>query len=76
MHELIPLNLLPAGTRGFVEQVLGTPEVVHRLHELGLCGGAAVEMVQAGSPCIILLSGQRLCFRADEVTSILVKPAS
>ncbi len=73
VHELVPLNLLSAGQLALVEQVLGQPDVVHRLEELGLRGGAAVEMVQAGSPCIIRLSGNKLCLRADELVSVLVR---
>lgn len=74
MHNLIPLSLLPPGQHGQVDQVTGRPEDVHRLEELGLRGGAAIEMVQCGSPCIIRLAGQKLCLRADELLSVLVRP--
>ena len=73
MHDLIPLNLLTSGESASIGQVLGQPEHVHRLEELGLRGGAKVEMVQTGSPCIIRLAGQKLCFRADELLSVLVR---
>lgn len=73
MHELMPLNLLSPGQRASVGQVLGVPEQVQRLEELGLRDGATVEMVQAGSPCIVRLSGQKLCFRADELLRVLVR---
>jgi Fe2+ transport system protein FeoA len=43
------------------------------MHELGLRDGAAIEMVQSGSPCIIRLAGHKLCFRADELLSVLVR---
>ena len=36
--------------------------------------GSAVEMVQAGSPCIVKLDGNRLAFRDNEVLSVLVRP--
>jgi Fe2+ transport system protein FeoA len=52
---------------------MGTPEHVHRLHEMGLRGGAEIEMMQAGSPCIIRLDGHKLCFRDDEATRVLVE---
>ena len=74
MHELIPLNLLNAGQTAQVGQVLGGPDFVHRLHELGLSAGVQVEMVRPGSPCILQLAGNRLCFRADELVSVLVRP--
>jgi len=53
--------------------VTGQPEQIHRLEELGLRGGAAIEMVQTGSPCIIRLAGNKLCFRGDEVMRVLVR---
>lgn len=73
VHDSIPLNLLHAGECALVDQVLGQADVVHRLEELGIRGGAAVEMVQSGSPCIIRLSGNKLCLRADELVSVLVR---
>jgi Fe2+ transport system protein FeoA len=72
VHQLIPLSFLPAGQSAQVGEILGQPEQVHRLHELGLRGGSVIEMVQPGSPCIIRLGGQKLCFRADELMSVLV----
>jgi ferrous iron transport protein A len=76
MHDLIPLAQLHAGARAAVDCVLGRPDDVHRLEELGLRAGTAVEMVQPGSPCIIRLSGNKLCLRADELLSVLVRPES
>ncbi len=73
MHDLIPLSLLRTGQSAQVDQVLGLPDEVHRLEELGLRGGAAIEMVQSGSPCIIRLAGHKLCFRADELLSVMVR---
>jgi len=74
VHEFIPLNLLAPGQQAEVAQIIGQSDEVHRLHELGLRGGAAVEMIQSGSPCIIRLAGQKLCLRADELVSVLVRP--
>jgi ferrous iron transport protein A len=73
VHELIPLTLVPDGQLAAVEQILGLPEHVHRLHEMGLRDGTTIEMIRCGSPCIIRLAGQRLCFRADEALSVLVR---
>jgi Fe2+ transport system protein FeoA len=74
MHDLIPLSQLQAGRKAAVGAVLGLPDAVHRLEELGLRQGTIVEMVQTGSPCIVRLGGNKLCFRADELVSILVAP--
>jgi Fe2+ transport system protein FeoA len=71
--QVIPLRFLAAGECGQIESVLGQPEQVHRLHELGLRGGVQVEMVQPGSPCIIRLAGNKLCFRSDEITTVMVR---
>jgi ferrous iron transport protein A len=73
VYDVIPLNLLEVGQCACVEQVMGQADHVHRLEELGLRGGATIEMVQTGSPCIIRLAGQKLCFRADELLSVLVR---
>ena len=74
VHQLIPLSLLTSGQTARVGEVLGRPEQVHRLHELGLRGGTTIEMLQPGSPCIIRLGGHKLWFRADDLTSVLVIP--
>lgn len=74
IYDLIPLTQLGVGTTAIVAAVLGCAEQVHRLHEMGLHSGAAIEMVQSGSPCILRLGSQKLGFRADEVLSVLVKP--
>lgn len=73
MIDLIPLGSLRAGQRALVEQVLGHPDHVHRLEELGVRGGASIEMLQSGSPCIVQLAGNKLCFRGGETMSILVR---
>jgi ferrous iron transport protein A len=73
MNDLIPLNLLAPGQLAHVGQVSGQPDEIHRLEELGLRGGATIEMVRSGSPCIIRLAGQKLCFRADELLRVLVR---
>jgi ferrous iron transport protein A len=73
VHDLFPLHLLPCGATAEVGLVVGRPEQVHRLEELGLRGGVRVEMLQAGAPCIIRLAGQTLCFRGDEATSVFVR---
>lgn len=70
---LVPLTLLRAGQSGRVGQVLGVGGLVHRLREMGLRVGADVEMVRAGSPCILRLDGQKICVRSDEMKCVLVE---
>ncbi len=71
--HLVPLHVLGVGESAVVDQVLGGPELVHRLHELGLRCGALVEVVQAGSPCILRLAGQKLAVRSDDVVRVMVR---
>lgn len=73
MDYLLPLVQLEPGQRAQVTQLMGMPDQVHRLEELGLRTGSTVEMVQSGSPCIIRLDGTKLCFRESEAFSVLVK---
>ncbi|MFO0904392.1 MAG: FeoA family protein [Pirellulales bacterium] len=73
MHMLLPLMQLAPGQRGEVSQLMGLPDQVHRLEELGLRTGATVEMLQPGSPCIVRIEGSKLCFRGNEAFSVLVR---
>ena len=70
----MPLNFLEPGQTAHISQLVGPPDEVHRLEELGLRAGTKVEMVQAGQPCIIRLAGSKLCFRGDEAFAVLVTP--
>ena len=74
MHELIPLQILARGQAAEVGQLLGMPEQVQRLEELGLRQGTTIEMVEPGSPCIIRVAGSKLCFRQCDLLSVLVRP--
>ena len=76
MHDLVPLNLLLTGQRAIVDQLMGAEGLVHRLQELGFCHGTEVEMVRAGSPCIVRLGGKKLCFRGAEMLNIMVRPGT
>ncbi len=72
--NLIPLHLMRAGECATVVDVLGRPEHVQRLHELGMRGGVDIEMVQPGTPCIVRVTGQTLCFRAADLLRVVVRP--
>jgi len=73
MPNLLPLQLLPSGHRARIDQLLGRADDVHRLQELGMRVGSHVEMLQAGSPCIVKLDGSRLAYRNDEGCSVMVR---
>lgn len=74
MVEHLPLSQLAPGRWAEVTQMLGPPEQVHRLEEMGIRRGSRVEMVAAGSPCIVRVLGSKLCFRDNQLLSVLVRP--
>ncbi|MFM7070470.1 MAG: ferrous iron transport protein A, partial [Planctomycetota bacterium] len=45
MVSLLPLFQLEPGQRARIRQLMGLPDQVHRLEELGLRAGSTVEMV-------------------------------
>jgi len=72
MHDLIPLKLLPLGCTATVAHIAGDTTAAHRLRELGFCDGAAVEMIQAGSSCIVRVNNHKLAFRSDDAMNVFV----
>jgi Fe2+ transport system protein FeoA len=73
MQAPIPLYLLRPGEEAEVAELVGRPDEVQRLAEIGFQTGALVEMVQSGAPCIIRLAGHKLCFREGESFQVLVR---
>lgn len=73
MHS-IPITQLRPGEIADVAQVVGSPEQVRRLEELGFRDGVRLEIVRGGSPCIVRIGETRLCFRHDELIRVFVTP--
>jgi Fe2+ transport system protein FeoA len=73
MPDLIPLSALRCGQVAEIGQLLGIPEQIRRLEELGLRAGARLEMIRSGVPCIIRVDGGKLCFRNDDSLCVLVR---
>jgi ferrous iron transport protein A len=73
MPDILPLHLLPTGQRAHIDQLVGGPDEVHRLQELGMRVGTQIEMLQRGTPCIIRLEGARLAFRDHDACRVLVR---
>jgi Fe2+ transport system protein FeoA len=71
---LMPLDMLQAGEWGEVEEVTGEPGWIGRLAELGIRQGCRLRVVQPGSPCLLHVSGCKLCLRGGECSKILVRP--
>jgi len=74
VNNTISLQHLTAGQTGFIRRILGWPDDVHRLEEIGLRQGARVEMFRPGNPCIVRLAGCKVCLRADDPLQVLVEP--
>jgi len=74
MDHLLPLEMLTAGEWAEVADVHGEPAWVGRMAELGVRTGCRVQVLQGGSPCLLLVNGTRLCLRGEQVMQILVKP--
>jgi len=72
MHELVPITALLPGQVAEVRQLVGRPEQLRRLEELGIRSGMILEVVQSGIPCIVRVGGTKLCFRDGEMCSVLV----
>jgi ferrous iron transport protein A len=72
MHDLLPITSLLPGQVAEVRQIVGRPEQVRRLEELGVRSGVALEMIQMGRPCIVRVGTTKLCFRDGEMCSVLV----
>lgn len=74
MINLVPLRSLCSGQVAEISQIVGPTEQIRRLEELGMRRGARFEIVRGGSPCIVRVGGTTLCFRNDDLLSVLVTP--
>ena len=70
--DSIPLDHLAAGQTARVARLIGCPEHVRRLEEMGVRPGIRVQMLQRGKPCIVRAGVNRLCFRCSDLLGILV----
>ncbi|RMG00922.1 MAG: hypothetical protein D6741_05995 [Planctomycetota bacterium] len=71
-RSLVPLHHLKPGETGFIAELTGGSDDVHRLEEFGLQPGVPVEMFRSGSPCIVRVRGQKLCLRPNRRLGVLV----
>jgi ferrous iron transport protein A len=74
MEPLLPLELLGSGEHAEVADVTGEPAWVARMAELGIRAGSRIQVLRAGSPCLLLVGGSRLSLRADQAMQIMVRP--
>jgi Fe2+ transport system protein FeoA len=74
MAHSLPISALRRGEVADVVQLVGSPEHIRRMEELGLREGARLEVICAGSPCIVRVGGATLCFREEEMLRLFVTP--
>jgi len=70
---VIPLGLLAVGSTATIVEVDGKPDVVGRLHEMGVRPGCDVRMVRSGGACIVAIDNHRFGFRGAEAAHVLVE---
>jgi len=75
-EHLLPLQTLRRGECGRIGQLVGQPEMVHRLAEMGFRIGVQVQMLQPGTPCIVRVGDDRVCIRNNESLGILIHPGA
>lgn len=72
---MIPIRKLAPGQTARIAHIVGPPEDVHRLEELGLRRGTSIQMFRQGNPCILRLEGAKVCLRAGKNIEVLVMPS-
>jgi Fe2+ transport system protein FeoA len=70
--EPISLRSLGAGEVGLVTALRDTQGTSRRLAELGLIRGCTVEMIRAGTPCIVRVDHTRLSLGASLQDGVLL----
>jgi len=75
VEPLVAVHCLRTGESAQIRQILGHPDHVHRLEEFGLRQGTQVEMFRPGNPCILRISGNKVCLRSEDVVRLFVRPA-
>jgi len=73
LRQVIPLGLLAVGSTATIVEVDGKPDLVVRLHEMGVRPGCGVRMVRPGKACIVAIDNHRFGFRGAEAAHVLVE---
>lgn len=71
--ELCPLNRVKAGTAVRIKQLAASPEISHRLREMGFCEEQQIRLVSRHSNLICQVCNARLGISAQLAESILVE---
>ena len=70
---LCPLSRVIAGTAVRVKQVAASPEVTHRLRELGLCEERDITLISSHPNLICLVCNARLAISSRLAETIIVE---
>jgi Fe2+ transport system protein FeoA len=73
LRRVIPLGLLAVGSTATIVEVDGKPDIVGRLHEMGVRPGSDVRMLRSGEACIVAIDNHRFGFRGAEAAHVLVE---
>jgi len=73
---MIPLDMLQAGEWAEVTEVSGEIAWVGRLAELGIREGCRLQVLQAGTTCLLQVANCKLCLRPADCGAILVQPVA
>jgi Fe2+ transport system protein FeoA len=71
---LCPLNRIRAGTAARIKQLSASPEVSHRLRELGFCEDQPIRLLSQEVNVICQVCNVRLGISAELAEAILVEP--
>ena len=72
--ELCPLSKVRAGTSVRIKQLTSSPEISHRLREMGFCEDQQVRLVSRQHNLICQVCNMRLGISSQLADSILVEP--
>jgi Fe2+ transport system protein FeoA len=70
----IPLSELGLNQTAQVMELDGDETCRHRVEEMGLRAGAAIQMLRCDVPHIIAIDGRRVSFRFSDCVQVWVKP--
>jgi ferrous iron transport protein A len=71
--ELCPLNSVKAGTAVRIKQLAASPEISHRLREMGFCEEQQIRLVSRQTNVICQVCNARLGISTQLAESILVE---
>ena len=75
-HNLLPLDMLRTGEWADVAEIHGEPSWVGHMEALGLRAGTRLQVLRAGSPCLLKIGPARLSLRGEMAFQVLVRPVA